>query len=275
MTEALVTASGTDRYTVPALQRGLQLLMQFSREERELSGADLARRLALPRASVFRMLQTLEQMGFVERLSDGASYRLGLGVLRLGFEALASMDLVEQARPVLERLRDATGLSAHLVMREGGDVLVVAKAPGASALFAGVQVGTRLPAHATVLGRVLLGGLSMSDMARAVGPEPLKVFTDRTPITHADLAQRVAHDAEQGFGVSEGGFETGISTVAAPVFDAQRRVSAALSVTVPASRIEAEQRTLLVAQVQSAAAELSMSRPAVAASAATAGAASL
>ena len=70
------TVSG-DRYVVPALQRGMQLLGQFSRNERELTGAELSRRLDLPRASVFRLLQTLEQMGFVERVGDTASYKLG------------------------------------------------------------------------------------------------------------------------------------------------------------------------------------------------------
>ena len=98
-----------DRYTVPGLARGLHLLMQFNREERELSGAELSRRMGLPRASVFRMLFTLEQGGFLERCPDGVSYKLGLSVLRLGFELLASMELTEVGRPVIEDLRDRCG----------------------------------------------------------------------------------------------------------------------------------------------------------------------
>lgn len=91
----------TDRYVVPALQRGLQLLGEFKRNDRELTGAELSRRMDLPRASVFRLLQTLEQMGFVERVGDSANYKLGIAVLRLGFEFLASMELTEHGRPVL------------------------------------------------------------------------------------------------------------------------------------------------------------------------------
>ena len=145
-----------DRYTVPALARGLQLLMSFNRDERELTGAELSRRLDLPRASVFRMLQTLEQGGFVERVGDGASYKLGLAVLRLGFEYLASMELTEHGRPVIEDLRDLCGYSAHVVVRDNRDVVFVAKAAGRSAMFHSIQVGARLPAHATVLGRRLM-----------------------------------------------------------------------------------------------------------------------
>ena len=146
--------------------------MQFNRNERELSGADLARRLDLPRASVFRMLQTLEQGGFVERAGDGASYKLGLSVLRLGFEFLASMELTEHGRPVIEGLRDATGYSAHLVVRDAREVVFIAKAAGRSALFHSIQVGARLPAHATVLGRVLMEDLTLAELrARATSQQ--------------------------------------------------------------------------------------------------------
>ena len=113
------SAQAEDRYHVPALARGLQLLSQFSRERPELSGAELARQLELPRASVFRMLCTLEQAGFLERSADGVHYKLGLGVLRLGFELLASMELTELGRPVIEELRERSGHSAHLVVRDG------------------------------------------------------------------------------------------------------------------------------------------------------------
>ena len=101
-----MTSAADERYTVPALLRCLELLGCFSRQTPTLSGADLARQLDVPRASVFRMLQTLEQAGFVERVGDSSHYRLGLGVLRLGFEYLASMELTEHGRPVIEKLRD-------------------------------------------------------------------------------------------------------------------------------------------------------------------------
>ena len=118
-----------DRYHVPALARGLELLSRFSRRTPHLTGAELAREMALPRASVFRMLHTLERAGYVERVGDSPTYRLGLGVLRLGFEYLASMELTEIGTPVITRLRDRSRCSAHLVVRDGRDVVFVAKAP--------------------------------------------------------------------------------------------------------------------------------------------------
>ncbi len=246
-----------DRYQVPALQRGLQLLAQFTRDERQLTGADLARRLALPRASVFRLLQTLEQLGFVERVGDSAQYKLGMAVLRLGFEYLASMELTELGRPIIDDLAVATGLSAHLVVRDGREVVFVAKAVGRSFMFNSIQIGARLPAHATVLGRILLADLTPDSLRALYQGVALDSFTAQTPTTLAALTQAIADDAQRGYGISEGGFESAISTIAAPVFDDHQRVSAAVSVTVPAPQVDALLRDELVAQVLAAAQRLS------------------
>lgn len=253
---AVDDAKADDRYTVPALARGLQLLMQFSRDERQLTGAELSRRLQLPRASVFRMLHTLEQGGFVERADDGVSFKLGLSVLRLGFELLSGMELTEHGRSIIEELRDRSGYSAHIVVRDAREVVFIAKAMGASALFQSVQVGARLPAHATVLGRLLLSDLDMKAL-HSLYPEPeLPRHAPATPTTLVQLKALIDRDRQAGFGVSMGGFESGISTVAAPVFNERGEVSAAISVTVPQSRIDDPVLTPLIAMVREAAAKL-------------------
>ncbi|MES2361886.1 MAG: IclR family transcriptional regulator [Pseudomonadota bacterium] len=251
-----MTAEADDRYTVPALQRGLDLLGQFNRHTPELSGADLARQLDLPRASVFRILHTLEKSGFVERVGDSNNYKLSLGVLRLGFEYLASMELTEHGRPVIDALRDQCGYSAHLVVRDNRDVVFVAKATGRSALFHSIQVGARLPAHATVLGRLLLSDLDMAGLSELYPHTPLPAHTPRTPTTLVQLKALIDVDRANGYGISQGGYETGISTIAAPVFNDKHEVVAAVSITVPAQQLDASQTDVLVPQVQQAAAQL-------------------
>lgn len=252
-----MTADTDDKYIVPALQRGLELLGQFNRETRELSGAELSRRLDLPRASVFRILHTLERAGFVQRVGDSTHYRLSIGVLRLGFEYLASMELTEHGLPVIETLRDQTGYSAHLVVRDGREVVFVSKAAGRMALFHSIQVGARLPAHATVLGRLLLSDLDMNGL-RSLYPEAkLPVYTPKTPTTLTALKKLIDADRANGYGISQGGFETGISTVAAPVYNDRHEVAAAVSITVPAQQLTEEQSKNLIPQVQAAASHLS------------------
>ena len=246
-----------ERYNVPGLARGLQLLMQFTRQQRELTGAELSRRLSLPRASVFRMLYTLEQGGFLERAEDGVSYRLGLAVLRLGFEVLASMDLTELGHPVIEELRDLCGYSAHLVVRDAREVVFVAKAPGRNAMFHSIQVGARLPAHATVLGRILLSDLDLAGLRQLYPQTPLPAFTPKTPTDLKALKALIEQDRARGYGISMGGFETGISTIAAPVFNEHGQVAAAISITVPSARIEDADIEPLVERVRASAQQLS------------------
>lgn len=251
-----MTIAADDRYTVPALQRGLELLGRFNRHTPELTGADLARQLDLPRASVFRILHTLEKAGFVERVGDSTNYKLSIGVLRLGFEYLASMELTEHGRPVIEALRDASGYSAHLVVRDQRDVVFVSKATGRSALFHSIQVGARLPAHATVLGRLLLSDLDLASLMQLYPETPLQAHTPRTPTTIAQLKTLIDVDRANGYGISQGGFETGISTIAAPVFNDAHEVVAAVSITVPAQQLVAAQTDILVPQVKHAAGQL-------------------
>ena len=246
-----------DRYTVPALSRGLQLLMQFSRDSRVLSGAELSRRLDIPRASVFRMLQTLEQMNFVERTDDSGNYRLGLAVLRLGFEYLASIELTEYGMPVIEELRDQSGYSAHIVLRDQTEVVFVAKAPGRNAMFHSIQVGARLPAHATVLGRILLSDLNTDELHKLYPSEPLPAFTPKTPTTIEEVTSLALIDRERGYGISMAGFATGVSTIAAPVLNHHKKVVAAISISVPSSHIEEEELLPLIDMVKRAADKLS------------------
>jgi DNA-binding IclR family transcriptional regulator len=246
-----------ERYNVPALQRGLQMLSLFSRERKELTGADFSHELGLPRASIFRILQTLEAAGYIERIEDSSRYRLGVAVLRLGFEYIASMEITEHGRPILDALRDATGYSSHLVVRDAREVVVVAKSVGFAKLFNSIQVGARLPAHATVLGRVLLSGLSEQALEQLFSTVTLKAFTASTPTNLANLKQMVKTVSEQGFGVSQGGFESGISTIVAPVFGGSKReVQAALSITVPSAQISPKELSKLVDSVKIAAHQL-------------------
>mgnify|MGYP006324168759 FL=1 len=117
MNDSDLLKDAQDKYIVPGLERGLLLLCEFSRRNRTLTAPELARRLALPRSTIFRLLTTLETMGFVTR--SGNEYRLGMSVLRLGFEYLASLELTELGQPLLARLCDRLNYPSNLVVRDG------------------------------------------------------------------------------------------------------------------------------------------------------------
>jgi DNA-binding IclR family transcriptional regulator len=253
-------SSGGSTYLVPGLERGLRILAEFSAREPVLGAPELSKRIGIPRTTTFRLLQTLEALGFLERVNGDRYFRLSVAVLRLGFEYLSSLELTDVGTPILEHLRDATGLSTHLLIRDQRDVVFVAKAQTHSPMFSSVKVhvGTRLPAHATVHGQVLMGDLSFDEL-RQLYPEPqLERFTERTPATVEELYERVRESATLGYALSEASFERGISVVSAPVRDQSGKIVAALTVTIPRSDIgEAEERDPLIIAVCLAALDLS------------------
>ena len=258
------TADDADKddgnYIVPGLERGLKILSEFSPREPVLGAPELSKRLKIPRTTVFRLLQTLESLGFLERADKDRNYRLGVAVLRLGFEYLSSLELTDLGLPIIEALRTSTGLTSHILIRDGRDVVFVAKAQSQEPIFSSVKVnvGTRLPAHATTHGHVLMGDLSLDEL-RALYPEPvLERFTRLTPETVEALYDMVRADAERGYAISQSSFERGISVVTAPVRNDTGRIVAVLTTTIPRPEIDATLLdTGLVDKVRRAAAELS------------------
>jgi len=252
-----MTSKDNDKYSVPGLERGLRILSEFSRQTPTLTAPELARRLDVPRTTVFRLLVTLENLGFVERARNGREYQLGTAVLKLGFEYLASLSLTELSRPILQRLRDELNYSANLVIRDGRDVVYIQKVASGSIFTSSVHIGTRLPAHATVLGRVLLSNHDFHELSELYPEEKLQSHGPNTPATVADLYKLLRTDRERGYVLEESFFESNISTIAAPVFNEEGQVAAALGITVPGVHIPAEQRDMLIEKVKAAARHLS------------------
>jgi DNA-binding IclR family transcriptional regulator len=246
-------------YPVPGLQRGLEILRLFRRDRPQLSAPEIARELDIPRTTVFRLLQTLEHMGFVVRTPNERDYRLGTAVLTLGFEFLASQEITELARPVLEQLRSSTGLSCHLVIRDGRWVVYLARFAGRSAFNSSISVGTRLPAHATALGRMLLADLSEQELNALYPDEQLEAHTPKTPKTLAQLKALLAEDRQRGYVISESFYEKGINAIAAPVRDASGRAVAVINLIARDGEVDAgDLHGRLLDQVLGAAAELSL-----------------
>jgi DNA-binding IclR family transcriptional regulator len=233
---ALAPRSASARYVVPGLARGIEILRLFHAGRRTIAAPDMARELGIPRSTVFRLAQTLELLGLLERTDGGRAYALGVGVLSLGFEYVASLDVVQLAVPELEALRDTTGLSAHMVIRDGRDVVVVHRCPGRATFASALAMGKRLPAHATVLGRAALVDLDIKALAQLYGDlDRLPRFTAQTPVTLPTLAEQIGRDRIAGYALSQSFFEAGIASVAVPVRERSGATVAAINVTVPDS----------------------------------------
>jgi DNA-binding IclR family transcriptional regulator len=227
-----------NRYIVPALAQGLGILSLFGGDRRSFTAPEIARELSLPRTTVFRLLQTLQSMDYVRCEEDKRHFSLGPALLNRGFEYLASLDMVEVAQPILQRLRDRTGLSSHMAIREGREVIYVARFAARSTIASSVNIGTRFPVHATVMGRMTIFELNEQELTELFRGQPLARFTKQTPTTLRALKALLAEDRERGYAVSQAFFEAGVSAIAAPVRDGASRVAAAINVTAVNAHIE-------------------------------------
>jgi DNA-binding IclR family transcriptional regulator len=232
-------AANDNKYIVPALAQGLGILSLFGPERRSVTAPEIARQLSLPRTTVFRLLQTLQSMDYVRCEPDKRHFSLGPALLNRGFEYLASLDMVEVAQPVLQRLRDQTGLSTHMAVREGREIVYVCRFPARSAISSTVHIGTRFPVHATIMGRMTICEMAERELAELFRDQPFKRYTRQTPITLKALKALLAEDCKLGYAVSQAFFEPGVSSVAAPVRDGGGGIIAAINVTAVDAHIDA------------------------------------
>jgi DNA-binding IclR family transcriptional regulator len=223
----------SERYLVPALIRGLNILQELS-GERRLTLSEVAAALDVTRSSAYRLLFTLCHLGFVDFDTDTKTYALGSQVLRLGYGYLASRDLVEVAMPHLLRLRDRTGWSAHLGELHGRDVVYLARVATRRSIASTVHVGARLPARATTMGRVLLSGLSNEEVRELYRDERFSAIDGNAPATLPGLIEQLDGDRAKGVVVQHSGFEPGVDSIAAPIRDMTGAIVAAINISVVA-----------------------------------------
>jgi len=225
---------------VPGLDRGLDILEALSQDRNPATVADLTKRLNLPRASVFRILWTLERRGLVDLDASGKAYVLGPGVLRLGYQYLASRDVTQTARPEIEDLAKRTGISAHLAVRDGQEIVYLIHAPGNSNFVSNLGTGNRLPAHATPIGQLLLSGLSRDQLLALYPQDKLQTLTKQTPRNRKQLIHVVNAAAARGYVISEGAVHAGGKSIAAPIHNAAGDVVAAIDISGPDMAFEAK-----------------------------------
>ena len=187
------------KYLVPGLERGLQLLLAFGEQHRDLTFAELHRLVDMPKATAYRVVQTLEYMGFLERNARTNTFSLGMNVLRLGFEYIASLDVAQVGQPVIEQLRDISQCSSHLAIRDGRDIIYIARVSAAGSRINQVSVGTRLPVHCTSLGRMLLTDVSRSEFEQLFPNERLPGNTPGQLYDREALWQMVQQDKARGY----------------------------------------------------------------------------
>jgi IclR family pca regulon transcriptional regulator len=209
------------------LAKGLTVIRAFARGHAALSLSDVARSARIPAATARRCLLTLEELGYVTR--SGRDFLLRPKVLELGAAYLESMNIEQITKTHLEDLARKTADSAALCVLDGVDIVYVARTSVRTLLRLEAHVGSRFPAHATSMGRVLLAGLSPERLNRYFDSAKLEALTELTVIDPVELRGLIEDCRRQGYAVVEDELAYGVIALAVPVFDHQHRVVAALN----------------------------------------------
>lgn len=208
--------------------RTLALLESFNTGDASLTLADLSKRTGLPKPTVHRMAAELVGERMLERLADG-SYRLGWRLFEIGERVHGRRSLSDAALPVMEDLRQVTKQRIHLAVLDGIEVVYV-EILGADVLKVRSRTGGRFPAHATGVGKALLAHAPVAVVQDRIEAGLTRV-TPRTISTPGALLRDLANIRRRGFAQDREESHLGVSCVAAPVFDGNGLVQAALSVT--------------------------------------------
>jgi IclR family transcriptional regulator, pca regulon regulatory protein len=219
---------------VQSLERGLAVIRAFDAENRELALSEVARSTGLTRAAARRFLLTLVKLGYVN-FSQGR-FSLRPRVLELGYAYLSSLSLPEVALPHMESLVAQVNESCSISVLDDTDVVYVARVPTRRIMSITLAVGTRLPAFVTSMGRVLLAGLPDEELEERLSRIEIVPLTPRTVKDKEALRTILASVRRQGYAATDQELEEGLRSVAVPLRGSSGTVTAALNLSIHASR---------------------------------------
>lgn len=236
MSAVVVTGSGQPhmeegrpREFIQSLERGLAIIRAFGPHAPEQTVTELAATTELTRATARRFLITLMELGYVE--SDGRTFRLTPKVLELGYSFLSGLGFPDVALPHLERLVAEVDESSEASVLDGPDIVYVARVPSTAVMSLVVNVGARMPAHATAMGKVLLAGLDDAELDAYLETAELRPFLPRTVTDPDALREQLERVRADGYAIVDQELEEGLVAVAAPIRGRDDRVVGAINLS--------------------------------------------
>lgn len=249
----------SDRYYIEALGRGLHILETFTERTPSLSLTEISSAVGLDKSTVFRFAYTLEKLGYLRRDPETKRYQPGPGVLRLGYAALNSLGLREIAQPCLRALSVQTGETTNMTVRDGKEVVYIARHKTRQIIDINLHVGSRLPVYCTAMGKALLSDMSRDELHDLLDDGPYPALGPNT-LTNLDaLVAELEGVRRQGYAINDEELVAGLRSVAAPIRDGEGGIVAAINISVPSARVcrrELEER--LAPMIRQAAREISL-----------------
>ncbi|MHB0887064.1 MAG: IclR family transcriptional regulator [Bacillota bacterium] len=240
---------------VRSVSRALAILEAMARNEEALGLVAISKLVDLDPTTTHRLLQTMQQHGFVAQSPIDGKYALGIRVFQIGNSVTHLTALRQVARPFIQVLMERTGETANLAIKDGLEAAYVEQVTGPHFLRTFTEVGRGIPLHATAVGKALLIGANEAELKR-LAAGGLARYTDKTATTRERLLAEIDKCKSQGYSVDDEEFETGARCLGAPVVLPDGRVYCAISVSGPVTRMTHERVQALIPVIIKSAAEI-------------------
>lgn len=253
-TEQRIADSGGPDF-LEALARALRIVQVFNRDRRLLTLSDIAKLVDLPRASVRRTLLTLVHLGFAE--TDGRVFRLTPRILTLAGAYLTSNSISDILQPAVERLAAEVGEACSAAVIDGENVIMIAHASPNRVTNLSAQIGFRVPAVSSSLGRVLLAALDDREIDRLLRRTEPQKLTAKTIVDRAELRRAIREAREDGYSLVDQEVEPGFCSISVPLRRLDGRVIASLNIGTHSDRSSLDlMRKVFLPKLRALAAEL-------------------
>ena len=203
--------------TIASFAKGLRVITCFGAETPRLSIAEVSAATGLDRATARRCLLTLHAEGYASY--DGKYFALTPQALRLGMSALNALPLPQRVQPWLDQLSERIGQSCSVAILDGTEIVYIARAAQRRVMSIGLMPGSRLPAHCTSMGRVLLAALPEAEARARIESADLSPRTPASLSSPDEIMERIAAARHDGFALIDQEVETGLRSIAVPIID--------------------------------------------------------
>jgi DNA-binding IclR family transcriptional regulator len=254
-----VAGNKNEASKIRSVAKALTIIDLLAAKQREMSLAELARDTSLPKSTLHGLLSTMRDFGYIEQSSFDGRYRLGVHLFEVGNVVANNWDVRQTAVPYIQKLVDDLEETIHLAILDKGEVLYVDKRESNQSLRIVSQVGMRLPAHCTGVGKALLASLHHSEVKRIIADKGLKRYTRHTITDPRELEAELDKVRALGYAVDNEEIMDSLRCIAAPVKDNNGKTCAAISVSGPVSRLDGENFRRALETITQTALEISVS----------------
>lgn len=240
-----------------AIERTLSILESVAHSSNGMTNSDINRRLKIPKSSASYILRVLENRGYLIREKETGKYRLGLKLMSLTRDMLTHIDVRDVARPVMENFVKKVKLSMHLAVLDNGRAVYIEKVEAENFVKMDIWIGHRLPIHTTAIGKVLVSQFPEKDVVDILDLRGMERKTPKSITTSKKYLNELNKVREYGFAIDNEENNLGVRCVAAPVFDANGKIIAALGTSSTTMQIDENHLPKILEMVKNSALKIS------------------